>query len=65
MNGREHRDGELTRLSASRLFLLCLDSSGSRGPRRASTEAQTVRKTNIFNWKQERSVQKVEIYFRN
>lgn len=48
MNGREHRDRELTRLSVLRLFLLCLDSLGSCGSRWASTEAQTVRKTHFF-----------------
>lgn len=66
MNGREHRDRELTRLSALRLFLLCLDSSGSCGPCWASTEAQTVRKTFFFienrkdQYKKWKSTSKIE-----
>lgn len=48
MNGRERGDRELTRLSALRLFLLCLDSLGSCGPRWASLKHKQLEKHIFF-----------------
>lgn len=68
MNGREHRDRELTRLSALRLFLFCLDSLGSCAPPpppagRRQKHKQLEKPTFFIEKKKERLLQKV--YFQN